>query len=214
MTKAHKQSTQEGGNASQPRLNSSSYGQSVTQATMASMDLTSNEPLLIAVGETRVSQSEHSTPVLNGFGVGDLSHPSREIQSPEAQNDSTTISLSLEGQSSTTQITSSQGYQPGSQEDRRHSLAPLASMGDDFFFMRYFASPLSCLMGPEEQIKVLGRVEYLSISKQTGMRKRRLVQRWLVLCEIAFCLDLLLLYAASRIEVFTSLIKLVNINLK
>jgi hypothetical protein len=82
-------------------------------------------------------------------------------------------------------------------------------LGDDFFWIKNFASPLSCLMGLEAQTVVHMRAHYLSISKQTGMWKPLLV-----LWEIVFCLDLLLLYAASRIEVFTSLIKLVNINLK
>lgn len=209
MTKAHNQSTQEGGNASQPRPNSSSYGQSATQATTASMDLTSNEPLLIAVGETRVSQSEHFTPVLNGFGVEDLSHPSREIQSQEVQNDSTTISLSLEGQSSTTQTTSSQGYQPGFQEGGRSSPALIASLGDDFFWIKNFASPLSCLMGQEEQMMVVSRAECLRIFKETGMPKPLLVA-W----EAWYCLDLFGFYVHSRIKIFTDLIKLVNINLK
>lgn len=64
-------------------------------------------------------------------------------------------------------------------------------------------------MGPEEEMKVELRAERLSVFKQQGMNKYLLVfwEGW-------YLTDLLLMYVFSRIEAFTSLIKLIDINLK
>lgn len=196
-------------NDSQLKLNYSSSGQLVTQAVKESTDLTSNGLLLIAAGETSASQLEHSTPASSDYGAEDLSHPLKETQLPEGQNDSTTISLAREKQSLAMQTASLHDSQLGFPKESNSTHLPATALGDEFFLIKNLAAPLSVLMGPEEQTKVELRAEYLSRFKRRGMNKGLLVF-W----EVVYLMDLLLMYAASRIEAFTSLIKLIDINLK
>lgn len=101
------------------------------------------------------------------------------------------------------QTTSFQDYQLGFPKENKPSHLLSTARGNEFFLIKSFASPLSVLMGPEEEMKVVLRAERLSSFKQQGMGKRFLVS-W----EVWYTLDLLLMYVVSRIEAFTSLINL------
>lgn len=101
------------------------------------------------------------------------------------------------------QTTSFQDYQLGFPKEKKPSHLLSTALGNEFFLIKSFASPLSVLMGPEEEMKVVLRAERLSRFKQQGMGKRLLVS-W----EVWYTLDLLLMYVVSRIEAFTSLINL------
>jgi hypothetical protein len=209
MKQTQSKSTDGKTNNFQPKLNYSSFGQLVTQAVKESTDLTSNGPLTIAAGETSASLLEHSTPVSSDYGTEDLSHPLKETQLQEGQNGSITISPKMGKQSFITQATSLHDSQLGLPKESKSTHLPTTALGDEFFLIKNFAAPLSVLMGPEEQTKVELRAEHLSRFKRQGMNKGLLVF-W----EVWYCTDLLLMYVVSRIEAFTSLIKLIDINLK
>ncbi|MEA5452058.1 hypothetical protein VB780_26020 [Leptolyngbya sp. CCNP1308] len=209
MPQTQSQSTNGKTNDSQLRLNYSSSGQLVIRVVKESTDLTFSGPLPIAAGETSASQLEPSTPASSDCGAEGLSPLLREIQLQEEQNGSITISPRMEKQSLAMQTTLFQGYLPGFPKESRSSPPPLATLGDEFFFIKNFASPLSVLMGPEEEMKVELRAEHLSRFKRQGMNKHLLVF-W----EVWYLTDLLMMYVVSRIEAFTSLIKLIDINLK
>ena len=209
MTKTHSKPTHGKTNDSPLKLSYSSFGQLATQVNKESMALTSNGLLPIAAGETSASQLAHSTPASSDYGAEALSHPLKETQLLEEQNGSITISPRMEKQPLAMQTISFQDYQLGPQKTSQSSLLPSTALGDEFFFIKSFASPLSVLMGPEEEMKVVLRAERLRTFKQQGMRKAILVF-W----EVVYLMDLLLLYAASRVGAFTSLIKLIDINSK
>ena len=191
------------------RLNYLSSGPSVTQADKESMALTSNGLLQIAAWETSAPPSEHSTPASSDYGAEDLSHPLKETPLQGEQNGSITISPQMEKPSLAMQTTSSQDYPPGFLKETKPSHIPATALGDEFFLIKNLASPLSVLMEPEAQMRVVHRAEHLSAFKQQGMH-RFLLAFW----EVVYLMDLLLFYTASRLEAFTSLLKLININVK
>ncbi len=209
MTQTQSKSTEGKTNDFQPKLNYSSSGQSVAQVVEESTDLIFNVLSTSAAWKTSASQLEPSTPASSDYGAEDLSHPLKETPLPEEQNDSITISPAREKQLLAMQTASSQSSQLGFPKESKPSHLPATALGDKFFLIKNFAAPLSVLMGPEEEMKVELRAERLSVFKQQGMNKYLLVfwEGW-------YLTDLLLMYVFSRIEAFTSLIKLIDINLK
>ena len=209
MTTTHSKATDGKTNDSLLKLNYSSSGQSVTQVNKESMALISNGLLPIAAWETSASQLEPSTPASSDYGVEDLLPPLKVTQLQEEQNDSITISPRMEKQSLAIQTLSSQGSQIGLQNERQPNPAPSTALGDEPFFTKQFSSPLSVLLGEEEQNKVIGRATQLSEWQKQG-RSKAFVLFW----DGIYLLDLLLRYAASRVEAFTSVIKLIDIKIK
>ena len=171
MTNVHSKATDGKTNDSPLKLNYLFFGQSVTQVNKESMVLTSNGLLPIAAWETRASQLEHSTPASSDYGAEGLSHPLRETQLPEEQNGSITISPRMEKQSLAIQTPSSQGSQIGLQKERQPNSAPSTALGDEPFFTRQLSSPLSVLLGEEEQQMVIGRATQLGVWQKQGRSK-------------------------------------------
>lgn len=209
MTQTQSKSTDGKTNDFRLKLNYSSSGQLVTRVVKESTDLTSNGLLPIAAGETSASQLEPSTPASNDYEAEGLSHPLKETQLEEEQNGSITISPRMGKQSLSMQTTSSPSLQLGLQNASQSNHSSLEALKSEPFFTRYFTSPLSLLLGEDERLYTAARTTQLREWQKQG-RSTTFVLFW----DGIYLLDLLLRYLASRVEAFTSVIKLIDINIK
>ncbi len=177
------------------KLNCSFSGQSATQAGEGSMDLTSREPSQNAAEEMSLSLLEPYIPSSKDYERKGLLTLTKVTLLQEEPSASIIISPQLESQLSTIQTTSFLDYQAGLPPTRQTSQTAAKALGEELFFTKCFSSPLSILMGPEEQTKVVARAEQLTQWRKEG-RSIWFTRLW----DFVYFLDLLLFYGASRLE--------------
>jgi|GEM_PF-5005931 len=186
----------------QLKLNCSSSGQSAKQESQVFTVSIFREPLLNAVEEMSPYQLELFTQCLKGYEKKDLLLPAREAPSLVVLSVNTITSQIPDSQSSIIQPDYSLTCPSGPHDE--HELPEL--LGSELFFTKWVASPLSVLLGKDEQMAVIGRAKYLRKKRNEGWSNF-----YVLIWDCLYCLDLVWRHLVGRLQDAAEIIKIIDI---